>query len=78
LIDIKAPLAGSREPAVMQRFPPAQNGPHYELTSLARTIDDLSLGETEAPRPGGAISPLVCTALATLTLIAFMIWLLLS
>jgi len=60
----------------MQRFPPAEDGPLYELESVGRTLGDLGPGEMLAPRPGGVIAPVVWSTIATLALIAFVGWLL--
>jgi hypothetical protein len=62
----------------MQRFPPAEDGPRFELLSVGHTLDDLDPGDEIAPRPGNAILPLVWSAAVLLALIAFMGWLLVS
>jgi len=62
----------------MNRFPPAENGPQYELSALVRTMDDLTPEEEWAPRAGGVTAPLVYVGIATVTLLAFVGWLLFS
>jgi hypothetical protein len=62
----------------MQRFPPAEDGPRFELLSVGHTLDDLDPADEVAPRPGNAILPLVWSPAALLALIAFMGWLLVS
>ena len=65
----------------MDRFPPAEDGPRYELQSVGRTLDDLDLDpETEAApaaqrRFGG---PLIAVGVTILALMAFVGWLLLG
>ena len=60
----------------MDRFPPAEDGPQYELIALARTLDDLTFAEQTAPRPGGIVEPLIYVTLALVALLAFVGWLL--
>jgi hypothetical protein len=60
----------------MDRFPPAEDGPRYEIQSVGRTLDDLEPSEEIAPRPGGVMRPLVWVALVLLALMAFVGWLL--
>ena len=60
----------------MQRFPPAEDGPQFELASIGRTLDDLEPSEKVAATRG--LFPLVWSALSLLALICFMTWLLLS
>jgi len=60
----------------MDRFPPAEDGPRYELQSVGRTLDDLEPSEEIAPRPGGVAKPLAWVALTLLALLAFVGWLL--
>jgi hypothetical protein len=55
----------------MDKFPPAEDGPQYELASIGRTMEDLSPDEHVAPRPGGILVPLLWTALALIALMAF-------
>jgi hypothetical protein len=60
----------------MDRFPPAEDGPRYEIHSVGRTLDDLEPSDEIAPRPGGVYKPLVWVALGLLALMAFVGWLL--
>jgi hypothetical protein len=60
----------------MDRFPPAEDGPRYEIQSVGRTLDDLEPSEEIAPRPGGFLRPLVWVGLALMALMAFVGWLL--
>jgi len=60
----------------MDRFPPAEDGPRFELLSVGRTLDDLDPGDQIGPGPG--ILPLLWSVTALLALIAFMGWLLVS
>jgi hypothetical protein len=56
---------------MMRLFPPAHDGPRYEIQSIGRELDDLSPAEKVAPRPGGVARPLAYVALALLALVAF-------
>ena len=76
MIDIKARRSFCGDGAEMDRFPPAKDGPHYELITLARTMDDLTFAEQTAPRPGGIVEPLICVAVFLVALLAFVGWLL--
>lgn len=60
----------------MQRFPPAEDGPRFELLSVGQTLDDLDPGDHAAPLAG--VFPLLWSVAALLALIAFMGWLLIS
>ena len=60
----------------MQRFPPAEDGPQFELASIGRTLDDLEPEEKTGPSRG--LFPLLWSAAALLALIVFLAWLLLS
>ena len=61
----------------MNRFPPAENGPQYELVALARAMDDLAPGEEAAPR-ADVFTPLIFAGCGLLALIMFFGWLLVS
>jgi hypothetical protein len=78
LIRLNAPIHQRRDVGAMQRFPPAEDGPRFELLSLGQTLGDLDPADQVAPRPGNAILPLLWSATALLALIAFMGWLLVS
>jgi hypothetical protein len=60
----------------MDRFPPAEDGPRYEMQSIGRTLDDLEPAEEVEARAGGVGRPLAWVALAVFALIAFVCWLL--
>jgi len=60
----------------MQRFPPAEDGPRFELLSVGQTLDDLDPDDETMPSPG--ILPLLWSGAALLALITFMGWLLIS
>lgn len=60
----------------MQRFPPAEDGPRFELLSVGQTLHDLDPGDEIMPSPG--ILPLLWSGAALLALIIFMGWLLIS
>jgi hypothetical protein len=70
-------IAGANLPA-MDKAPPARDGPLYEAASIMRSLDDLARGEAVPPRSGGVIFPVVWMAVSTMSLIAFMAWLLVS
>ena len=61
----------------MDKPPPAQDGPIYEAASIMRSLDDLAPGGEVPPR-ASMIFPIVWIAVSTLSLIAFMVWLLVS
>ncbi|HTX49169.1 MAG TPA: hypothetical protein VME40_07245 [Caulobacteraceae bacterium] len=62
----------------MDRFPPAEDGPRYEIQSVGRTLDDMEPNDEIVPRPGGVLKPLAWVALALLALMAFVGWLLIG
>ncbi|MFI4933561.1 MAG: hypothetical protein ACHP7N_03000 [Caulobacterales bacterium] len=57
-------------------FPPAEDGPEYELQSIRRSLDDLTPAEKVAPRPGGIVRPIVWALVGLVALMAFVGWLL--
>jgi hypothetical protein len=76
LTEVKATLTDFSHLERMDRFPPAEDGPSYELQSVGRTLDDLTPQEETAPRPGGIARPVMWSFLALLALVAFVGWLL--
>ncbi len=69
------PLA-ERPSSDIDRFPPAEDGPRYELLTIGRTLDDLTPQEETAPRPGGVRAPLAWVALGLAALMGLVGWLL--
>ena len=59
----------------MDRFPPAKDGPRYEMHAIGRTLDDLDPRE-HADEPGDVWGPLFWTLSGLLVLMAFVGWLL--
>jgi hypothetical protein len=76
LIHRNAPVRQPSDGGGMQRFPPAEDGPRFELLSVGHTLDDLDPSDHAAPFPG--VFPLIWSVAALLALIAFMGWLLIS
>ncbi len=62
----------------MDRFPPAEDGPRYEMQSVGRTLDDLEPAAQAEPSKGGVGGALIWVALAVVALVAFVSWLLVS
>ncbi len=61
----------------MDKFPPAEDGPRYELQSVGRTLDDLDPETEAAPAAQRRVyGPLVAVGLTILALLAFVGWLL--
>ncbi len=60
----------------MDRFPPAEDGAQYELTAIARNLDDLPPTGPPAKYPELLSKPLFWTLAALVVLIAFVGWLL--
>jgi len=58
----------------MELFPPAEDGPRFEIQSVGRELDDLSPEEKAAPRPGGVVRPLIWVGLTLAALVAFIGW----
>jgi len=75
LILLNALVHRLADAVLMQRFPPT-NGPRFELLSVGQTLDDLDPGDDTMPSLG--LLPLIWSAAASLALIAFMGWLLVS
>jgi hypothetical protein len=60
----------------MDRFPPAEDGPRYELATIARSLDDLAPEEPPPRYPELISRPLLWTFAAVFVLVAFVGWLL--
>jgi hypothetical protein len=60
----------------MEIFPPAEDGPRFEIQTIGRELDDLAPEEKVAPRPGGLARPLFWVGAVLVALIAFIGWLL--
>jgi hypothetical protein len=60
----------------MDRFPPAEETPHYELQSIGRGLGDASLANRRALPPRVIVAHLFWTALVLVALLAFVGWLL--
>jgi len=59
----------------MHRFPPAKDGPRYEMQAIGRTLDDLDRRE-DAYADGDVWAPLFWSFAGLLVLMAFVGWLL--
>jgi hypothetical protein len=59
----------------MDRFPPAEDGPRFEMASIGRSLSDLTPDDGEVPEVGRT-EALVWTGIALFSLIAFVGWLL--
>ena len=59
----------------MDRFPPAKDGPQFELSSIGRALADMTAEERTAPS-GDGVRVLIFTGLALLVLLLFVGWLL--
>jgi hypothetical protein len=73
-MQVKAARRRLRRLRAMDKFPPAEDGPHFELQSIGRTLSDLP--PSSPPRRGGAGLRLVPVAVAVLALLVFVGWLL--
>jgi hypothetical protein len=60
----------------MDRYPSAHNSRRYGMATVIRSLDDLAPGEAVAPRQGGVVFPVAWVAVTSLSLLAFMAWLL--
>jgi hypothetical protein len=62
----------------MDRHFSAHDARRYGMATVIRSLGDLSPGQAVAPRPGGVLLPVAWMAVTTLSLAAFMVWLLIS
>jgi len=58
----------------MDAFPPARDGPRFEIQAIGRSLEDLTPAEVAVPRD--VVVPMLFTALALIALMAFVGWLL--
>ena len=59
----------------MDRFPPAEDGPRYEMLAIARALDDIAPRD-RAYEAGDLWGPLLWSLTGLLLLMAFVGWLL--
>ena len=59
----------------MDRFPPARDGPRYELQAIQRSLDDLEPLSWPRLGPEDIWKALFVAAAGVLTIVAFVAWL---
>lgn len=59
----------------MDRFPPAQDGPRYEMQAIQRSLNDLARPRGALPASRDIWNAIVLAAAGLLLVVAFVAWL---